>query len=111
MDYTKKIILSVVNWFGTAFDKARLPDQQNQNLMTMKAKILFVLFLIGNRALLNYLRNLHEYSPNRREMLFKAFSPRSWIDVSFLFPDTPEGKDYWKNISEKWIEFANNINL
>lgn len=111
MKVAKKIFSLVAEKFGTLFGMARLPEPINQKLATMKAKLFFVLFLIWNRAFVNYFRNIRVHYPNQIAGMFRNFSPGSWLKVPFMYIDTPEGVDYWNSISKKWNKFINNINL
>lgn len=84
------------------------------NSITMKTKIIFVLFLIRNRAFLNYVSNFIYHSYQWKNMdqwkFFGLFSASSWISAAFWFIDTPEGTTYWKRISEKWQKYVSQLN-
>lgn len=64
----------------------------------MKTKILFILFLVRNRALLRYLESLHNLHMSIFDV-WRCYSASSWIK-----PCTFEyfNKYYFKNLDEIW---------
>ena len=76
----------------------------------MKAQIIFVLFLIRNRALANYIRIFNKYIINNRREFFRTFSNLSWISVIYMLYSTRDEFKYWKNIDSKWQDYITKKN-
>lgn len=70
-----------------------------------KVYIIFVLFLMSNRALLKFRRNYIERNlPTDRP-------PSDVIYLAFIWYNTPEGFDYWHKLDVKWLGVCKRFNL
>lgn len=74
------------------------------NFATMKTKLHFVLFLIRNRALLNYIRIFKKYILDPKCKFFSVFSNLSWISAIYMLYSTKKEFKYWRDIDKKWQE-------
>ena len=74
------------------------------NQVTMKAKIIFVLFLIRNKALINYIRIFKKYILDPRGQFFDTFSNISWISAIYMLYSNKDEFLYWREIDKKWQE-------
>lgn len=45
----------------------------------------------------------------RSMLLSSSFGLRDLIDGSFAFDRTPEGRDFWSDVSSEWRRFCNNF--
>lgn len=73
--------------------------------------LLFVNFLKSNGAYESFMRNSSESDSFSSIALLKSFNPRHYIVSSFYWDYTPEGKDYWNRLDDKWRFLLSFFNL
>ena len=74
-------------------------------ITTMKTKLNFVLFLIRNRALLNYIRIYKKYILDPKCKFFSVFSNLSWISAIYMLYSDKDEFIYWREIDKKWQQY------
>lgn len=76
--------------------------KQQSNSFENLALDLFITFLGRNDAYGSFLRNCSK-NPSYPDISFlKNFTPDLYIFGAFFWDSTPEGKDYWQFINDKW---------
>jgi hypothetical protein len=75
----------------------------NQYLNEMEEK--FIQFLKDHRAYAKYARNLKKELPSftpAQWMRVNRDTPLKWICQAFRWGLTPQGRDFWNTLNDKW---------
>ena len=71
----------------------------------MKEK--FIQLLKANNAYENFINNLErENNYSSIDHLCRVESAPDWIDSSFTWKNTPQGKEYWESIANLWWDIV-----
>ena len=65
----------------------------------------FFNFLSANNALAQYLNALHKNradDPQISKFFLESAPPENWLSGAFSWVTTPQGHEYWKELSNKW---------
>lgn len=62
----------------------------------------FLPFLYSNNAFGKFVYNCHKAGIEDLSRFIEVFSPDRWLDRAFLFKTTPEGSQFWNELSEQW---------
>lgn len=99
-----------------------MKTRKNFSPIDLKADALDYIFtewLVRNRLYYKFLKNLQELLPadesprdHIRARILSHVSNRITdysilIDGAFIFAGTPEGRDFWMNVSKRWRDFIN----
>lgn len=73
----------------------------NQYLNEMEEK--FIQFLKDHRAYAKYARNLKRERPQLTPLEFmRCTDSLKWVCQAFRWGLTPQGRDFWKALNDKW---------
>lgn len=84
---------------------------------------IFVEWLIRNNLYGRFMRNSSAYRPaptsTRRELrerirYYVSNDPSNYsafVSGAFLFGRTPEGRDFWTDVANSWVEFVKSFNF
>lgn len=81
----------------------------------MNNKKIFISFLKENNCFSLFIYNFYKGKdfrekfgyPIKIEKYFREIDPYSYVEDSFLWTDTPQGRSFWAKVSHKWISVFN----
>lgn len=82
-----------------------------------EAKTLFAYFLYKNNALIQfryYTRHTYKISKMLKIVIMlnpipPLVNPNEWLISAFCWEETNEGKQFWKNLNNKWQQILKNL--
>lgn len=81
--------------------------------MATKFKIFanfFVPFLFVNDAFEKFVHNCHKSGIADLSRYLELTSPNHWLDYAFFYGHTPEGFQFWSDLSDEWALFLTVFN-
>ena len=72
---------------------------------------LFIDFLKENNCYAKFKDNFYRENPEKDFAEFMCSNIYNILIIAFSWSETPEGREYWRNMNYKWVDFLSSNQL